>query len=430
MNKAIVWFTTDLRMHDNEALIKAIEENDEVLPVYCIDPRHFADTNYGTKKTGSFRAKYLLESLKDLDKKLRSLGSGLLLLRGRPELVFLDLIQTHGIQKIYTKKHIAHEELSVQNKLIQGLESAQLIKVETNNLYALGDLPFRLENLPSVFTDYRRIVEKNVKVRGLHEEPLQIKSPRIDENIWPNLADLGLQEKNKDKRAAFDFVGGEHAALSRLDAYLFGTHSISTYKETRNGLIGENYSSKFSAALALGCLSPKKIYHEIAKFEKEYGANESTYWLIFELLWRDYFHLMMEKYPKQFFRINGINPRASLNFKASEIELEKWKLGQTADEFVNANMLELKQTGFMSNRGRQNVASYLCHDLKIDWRLGAAYFEEMLVDYDVSSNWCNWAYIAGVGNDPRNGRAFNLDKQAKTYDPDSKYRALWLGKEI
>jgi deoxyribodipyrimidine photo-lyase len=167
---------------------------------------------------------------------------------------------------------------------------------------------------------------------------------------------------------------------------------------------------------------------EIKRYEEQYGANESTYWLVFELLWRDYFHLMMEKHPKQFFYINGIQQQSGLTFSHSDFDFENWKQGKTQNDFVNANMLELKYTGFMSNRGRQNVASYLIHDLKLDWRMGAAYFEEFLIDYDVSSNWCNWAYIAGVGNDPRNGRAFNLDKQAKTYDPDSEYRQLWLEK--
>jgi deoxyribodipyrimidine photo-lyase len=96
------------------------------------------------------------------------------------------------------------------------------------------------------------------------------------------------------------------------------------------------------------------------------------------------------------------------------------------NDFINANMIELKLTGFMSNRGRQNVASYFCNDLKLDWRYGAAYFEQQLVDYDECSNWGNWAYIAGVGNDPRESRYFNIEKQATVYDKTKSYRNLWL----
>jgi deoxyribodipyrimidine photo-lyase len=106
--------------------------------------------------------------------------------------------------------------------------------------------------------------------------------------------------------------------------------------------------------------------------------------------------------------------------------LEQWIKGETNEDFVNANMNELRLTGFMSNRGRQNVASYFCNDLKLDWRYGAAYFEEQLIDYDVCSNWGNWAYIAGVGNDPRPDRYFNIEKQASTYDKNRSYRNLWL----
>jgi deoxyribodipyrimidine photo-lyase len=427
MKRAIVWFTTDLRLHDNETLFKAIKENDEVLPVYCIDPRHFETTTYGTKKTGVFRAQFLLESLKDLDTNLRALGSGLMLLHGKPEMVLLNLLKSYDIQKIYTKKQVAYEEISVQEQLIRGLVNFQLVQVETNNLYPSDDLPFGLENLPMVFSDYRRIVEKQAKVRNAFAAPSKIESPHIKENEWPSVEELGLDIKKKDKRAAFGFTGGESSALKRLNDYLYGTQSLSTYKETRNALIGENYSSKFSAVLALGCLSAKRIYHEIKMYEQAFGANDSTYWLVFELLWRDYFHLMMGKYPKQFFLKNGIQKQNRFNFNDSAIDFENWQQGKTQNDFVNANMLELKLTGFMSNRGRQNVASYLIHDLKLDWRMGAAYFEEVLIDYDVSSNWCNWAYIAGVGNDPRNGRAFNLEKQAKTYDPEAKYRKLWLG---
>jgi deoxyribodipyrimidine photo-lyase len=103
-----------------------------------------------------------------------------------------------------------------------------------------------------------------------------------------------------------------------------------------------------------------------------------------------------------------------------ENDIEKfngWIHGKTEDDFVNANMIELAQTGFMSNRGRQNVASYLVHDLKIDWRWGAAYFESQLIDYDFSNNWGNWMYVAGVGNDPRS-RRFNTKLQAERYDPE------------
>jgi deoxyribodipyrimidine photo-lyase len=115
-----------------------------------------------------------------------------------------------------------------------------------------------------------------------------------------------------------------------------------------------------------------------------------------------------------------------VEYKNNELLFKQWINGEIAEPFVNANMLELKLSGFMSNRGRQNVASYLIHDLGIDWRWGAAYFEMQLLDYDVSSNWGNWAYIAGVGNDPRPFRKFNIKKQQEQYDPDGMFTNYWL----
>jgi deoxyribodipyrimidine photo-lyase len=139
---------------------------------------------------------------------------------------------------------------------------------------------------------------------------------------------------------------------------------------------------------------------------------------------------MMKKHGHQFFLPSGIKPVETIVQQHNEELLQKWVHGETGNDFIDANMIELKQTGFMSNRGRQNVASYLCHDLKLDWRYGAAYFQQQLIDYDVSSNWGNWAYLAGVGNDPRGQRYFNIEKQANDYDSKQQFRKLWLTKTI
>ena len=229
-----------------------------------------------------------------------------------------------------------------------------------------------------------------------------------------------------DSRAVLQFKGGESEALQRLNHYFFETQCLSTYKETRNGMVGADYSSKFSPWLALGCISPRFIYAEIKKYEKQFGANDSTYWLVFELLWRDFFRFMFKKYQTKFFLYKGIKTEKVNSKSLNEKLLLQWINGATPSDFINANMLELQQTGFMSNRGRQNVASYFCNELNMDWRIGAAYFEEQLIDYDVSSNWGNWAYLAGVGNDPRGHRYFNIEKQSNDYDKKKPFRKLWL----
>lgn len=428
MKTAIVWFKTDLRLHDNETLIRAIEQSDSIVPVYCFDDAHFTKTEFGIQKTGAFRARFLLESLQNLDKNLRVLGSGLTLLYGNPTIEIPKIVQKFKAQKVFAKKEVADEEIKTQEQVEAALWKMKipLETYSTSTLYHAKDLPFALKDIPEIFTSFRKKVETESQIRPPFDTPKCISSPFVEAMNLPAIKELGLTYKITDKRAAIDFQGGEDAALKRVQHYFFETQALSNYKETRNELIGPDYSSKFSAWLALGCTSARYIYDQVKKYESKFGANKSTYWLVFELLWRDYFRFMMKKHHHKFFLQHGLKGNKDKLNKHNEVLFEKWKNGKTGVDFIDANMLELKLTGFMSNRGRQNVASYFCHNLKLDWRYGAAYFEEQLIDYDVCSNWGNWSYVAGVGNDPRENRVFNIEKQANEYDKNGSYRQLWL----
>jgi deoxyribodipyrimidine photo-lyase len=428
MKTSIVWFKTDLRLTDNETLIKAIAKSEQIIPVYCFDDSHYETTKYGFKKTGVFRTQFLLESLQDLDKNLRELGSALLILKGKPEVEIPKIVAEYKVKKVFAKREVAFEEkqteLLVQTELFK--LRCELETFSTSTLYHAEDLPFSINNIPDVFTAFRKKTEQDAIIRNVFEKPSSIKSPSIVEMNLPTLQELGLEFSKIDSRAAIKFIGGETKAISRLNHYFFETKCLSKYKETRNEMVGEDYSSKFSAWLALGCISPRFIYHQIKKYETQFGANESTYWLGFEILWRDFFRFMFKKHQTRFFLYSGIKTDKINSKILNEELLSQWINGTTNSDFINANMLELKLTGFMSNRGRQNVASYFCNELNIDWRLGAAYFEQQLIDYDVCSNWGNWAYLAGVGNDPRSHRYFNIEKQAKDYDKKRTFRNLWL----
>ena len=428
MKTSIVWFKTDLRLHDNETLIKAIAQSDEIIPVYCFDDADFVITEFGFKKVGNFRAQFLLESLIDLDKNLRAIGSGLLIVKGKPEVELPKIVQKYKVTKVFSKKEVSFEENQTEVKVREELFKlkCELKTFSTSTLYHAEDLPFSIKDIPDVFTNFRKKTEKDAFIRTSFDEPKELKSPEIEPLKLPTLEDLGLRLEAIDSRAVLHFKGGETEAIARLNHYFFETKCISEYKETRNGLVGADYSSKFSAWLALGCISPRFIYDELKKYETQFGANDSTYWLVFELLWRDYFRFMMKKYNAKFFQQAGIQYKGISVNKHNTHQLQEWINGETGVDFVDANMIELKLTGFMSNRGRQNVASYLCNDLKLDWRYGAAYFEEQLIDYDVCSNWGNWAYLAGVGNDPRGNRYFNIEKQSSDYDKNKVYRNLWL----
>lgn len=428
MPTSIVWFKTDLRLHDNEALVKAIQQSNSVVPVYCIDESQFGKTKFGFEKTGSFRAQFLLESLIDLDTQLRDLKSGLVIVRGIPEEELPRVARLYNAKKVYAKKEVTTDEKKQEERVVSALwkQGCMVETFSTSTLYHAEDLPFPLRGIPDVFTTFRKKIEKEAGIRPVFYKPDSIPSPIIPPMKLPSLAELGLEAVTPDNRASITFQGGETAGLKRLNDYIFETEAIATYKETRNGLLGENYSSKFSPWLAMGCLSPREVYHEVKKYEATHCANKSTYWMIFELLWRDYFRFMMKKHRNLLFLSGGIKKTTSKLSKPNAEVLQRWIDGETGQDFIDANMRELKLTGFMSNRGRQNVASYLCHELQTDWRYGAAYFEEILIDYDPSSNWGNWAYIAGVGNDPRIERHFDPQKQADDYDAKKTYRNLWL----
>ena len=425
---AIVWFKTDLRIEDNETLVRAIAISENVIPVYCFDESHFETTSYGFKKTGSFRAQFLLESLQDLDASLRTLGSGLLILKGKPEIEIPKIVNQCKAQKVFAKREVAFEERQTEKKVQDELFKlrCELEKISTSTLYHAEDLPFSIKDIPDVFSNFRKKTEKDSEIRAAFDAPTKINSPKILPLELPTLEDLGLAKTTIDSRAVLQFRGGETEALQRLHHYFYDTQCLSSYKETRNGMVGADYSSKFSAWLAMGCISARFIYAEIKKYEKQFGANDSTYWLVFELLWRDFFRFMFKKHQTKFFLYEGIKTEKVNSKSLNEKLLSQWMNVATNSDFINANMLELQQTGFMSNRGRQNVASYFCNELNMDWRFGAAYFEQELIDYDVCSNWGNWAYLAGVGNDPRGHRYFNIEKQAADYDKNKLFRNLWL----
>jgi deoxyribodipyrimidine photo-lyase len=427
MKTAIVWFKTDLRITDNETLVKALAQNEQIVPVYCFDPRHWKTTENGFKKTGALRTQFLFESLFDLNTQLERLGSHLLVINGFPEEILPQLAMKYEVSKVYAKREVGFEEKQVEIAVETALwkQKCELERISTSTLYHAGDLPFSIKSIPEIFTEFRKKIEKESHIRPIFEQATKINSPLMKGFELPLLAELGLEKFQIDERAAIHFKGGETAAMERLNHYFFETKALANYKETRNGLLGADYSSKFSAWLSLGCLSPRFIYHKIKEFESEVVANDSTYWLVFELIWRDYFRFMMKKHQSSFFQKGGIQGK-TLTSTIDSTKINAWINGETGVDFVDANMRELKLTGFMSNRGRQNVASYFCNELNLDWRVGAAYFEEQLIDYDVCSNWGNWAYLAGVGNDPRGNRAFNIEKQANDYDKKGAYRKLWL----
>ena len=432
--RAILWFRNDLRLHDNEALTEALRAADEIIPVYVFDERVFkGKTSFGFPKTGRHRARFILESVENLRQNLRERGVELIVRVGKPENILFEIAQTARTSWIFCNRERTAEELRVQDRLEENLWTiGQEMRYSRGKmLYYTADLPFPVTHTPDVFTQFRKEVERITPVREPLPTPDRIPSSpfKIETGALPTLADFGHADADcvtPDQRAALPFHGGETEGLKRLDYYFFETDLIKTYEETRNGMVGGDYSTKFSAYLAHGCLSPKQIYASLKKYEQERGDNKSTYWLYFELLWRDYFRLIGKKYGNAIFKIGGLTGKPDKRWHDDERLFDVWAKGKTGIPFIDANMRELAATGFMSNRGRQNVASFLTKDLQLNWLMGAQWFESQLVDYDPCSNYGNWLYVAGVGNDPRENRYFNILNQAQRYDPTGDYVQLWL----
>ncbi|MDC6390169.1 DASH family cryptochrome [Maribacter sp. PR1] len=427
----LVWFRNDLRVQDNVSLLKA-SEGEHLIGVYCFDSMYFKEGDFGFKKTERFRAKFLIESIKDLSENLKKHNIPLFIYMGSSSKFIPQLIENQNINTVYLQKEWTRDENQILNSVKKEVDHSIEFKESFNQfLYHPKDIPFAsFQEIPKVFTHFRKKCEKLSEIRPFkkfnkvfpHSNFIQTQTE------IPSLMDLGLSEPEIDSRTAFPFKGGEAQALKRINEYFWETQKLAYYKKTRNGLVGTDYSSKLSAWLANGSISPRTIFWEVKKFEKEIKKNQDTYWLIFELIWRDFFKYVSLKHSSKIFHIDGIlDKKYDWNFDKKM--LDSWISGTTNLPFINANMKEIAQTGWMSNRGRQNVASYWSKEVEQDWRYGAAYFESLLIDYDVHSNWGNWMYNSGVGNDPRD-RKFNSNLQAERYDPNGKFQNLWLQESL
>ncbi|MBP0007278.1 MULTISPECIES: DASH family cryptochrome [unclassified Roseofilum] len=427
----LLWYRNDLRSHDHEPLNQALKTGAVVIPVYCFDSRWLQNTSFGFPKMGVFRAKFLLESVANLRQTLRDLGSDLIIRQGLPENIIAQLAITLNISALYYHQEVTAEEKLVETQLNKALSQHQISTQGFwgSTLYHPQDLPWAIADIPEAFTPYRKPVEKSSRVRPTLPTPDALpplpNSLNVDRGTLPSLEEWGLEHPRSDPRAVLFFRGGEKAGLQRIQDYIWQGNHLEHYKKTRNQMLGADGSSKFSPWLTFGCLSPRLIYEEVQNYESERIKNESTYWLIFELMWRDYFRFICAKHGNKIFYASGLQG-LSLPWKQDWKQFERWQQGITGFPLVDANMRELSTTGFMSNRGRQNVASFLTKNLGMDWRMGAEWFESCLIDYDPCSNWGNWNYLAGVGNDGRGFRYFNIAKQSQEYDPKGQYVKHWL----
>ena len=456
MSLNIHWFRqNDLRLHDNPALCRTVElsqgkvtkqpvgassstsqsSSSGILPVFVFDAERVygSDTRskLGGQKCGPRRAKFALEAVEDLRANLQKKGSGLVVAVGKPEIVLADIAKsyTSGDGKkvnVVCQEEVCSEELgvdkAVRSELAKSMSKGSSFKFETvwgSTLYDPNTLPFEgdVMGIPDTFTPFRNKVEKNCQIGNPLEVPSdsELKLPKdvksfVNDNLkcnasldyMPTLSDLGYTQEEIDSVSTVDsrsampknYRGGETAALERVKDYIWTKDLLKIYFDTRNGMIGSDYSTKFSPWLAHGNVSPRYIARECRRYEETRVQNKSTYWVVFELLWRDYCRFFAKKYGNKIFYLEGtLGERPHANKRKWGMDpkqIQAWKNGMTGYPLVDANMRELAATGFMSNRGRQNVASFLTIDMNMDWRYGGDYFEETLLDHDVHSNWVMW----------------------------------------
>lgn len=427
----LLWLRDDLRLHDHPVLA-SLQPGDQLIPVYVFNPAWLAPHPAGFARMGPARVATLCEALSDLGARYRALGSELLIRVGDPATLLPELAAQVQATAVWTQAQVTSEERAEQAAVRSALGACPLETWWGQTLIHPADLPMAIAEIPALFTHFRKRVESQLVVRPPLPAPTHLPPlpPGLTAGELLSPTRLGTTPFVSDVRTACPWPVGETSGLARLQSYIWETQALAHYHDTRNGLLGTDFSSKLSLWLAHGALSPRLIYAEIQRFEREVCANRSTYWLFFELLWRDFFRFVAAQHGTRIFQAGGLSgrrpPRSTRDPRARAEALLAWREGRTGEPFVDANMRELALTGYMSNRGRQNVASYFCHDLGGDWRTGAAWFEACLRDYDVCSNWGNWMYLAGVGNDAREQRRFNLRKQAAQYDPDGAYVRTWL----
>ncbi|MBH03580.1 MAG: hypothetical protein CMP08_05585 [Xanthomonadales bacterium] len=427
MSSGILWFKNDLRLDDNPALVAAAGQVDRLICVYCIDAHFEQSSDYGgAARVGPHRSGFIAQALIDLDQQLADRQQTLLTVRGEPEEVLPRIAAFIEASAVWAEIERAPDEAAQLGRVSARLPAGcALVTTEDNTLYRLADLPYDdLADVPATFTRFRKTIESTIDNRVPVAAPETLPGAAELSTLVSELA-LESVDVGPWLPANPRFSGGERAGQARLAHYLFDTDAIADYKQTRNGLLGDDYSSKFSPWLASGCLSARRIAEQVRLYEARQTANQSTYWLVFELRWREFFHWTLARVDAELFSRGGIIGRDDRPTATDGPTIAAWQAGRTGMPFVDANMKELAATGYMSNRGRQNVASFFARDLAQDWRWGAAWFESQLVDYDVASNWCNWATVAGVGTDKRDN-GFNVLSQAKRYDAKAEYVLYWL----
>ena len=409
-NKGIVWFRNDLRLHDNEALLEALDVCDQILPIYIFDDRVFdGKTSFGFPKISKLRRQFISQSVQALRSRLESEFDSTLIVRsGTTEDILFELAHRHKTRWIFCNRERTSEEVAIQDAVEKGLWSIgqELRYTRGKMLLYTADLPFPITHVPEQFSTFKKEVSY-IPIR----KPLS-----IPKEINTNLTDIDRGEIPFLKNHAHDQLlpeGGEEAGLRQLNLLLGKLKS--------GGTIG---SIEMSPWISHGCLSPKKFYHELIKINsRKYESEISS--IILKLLRRDHFRFMAKKYGNLIFIRSGIQNEKTSTRRDEKI-INQWCAGKTGVPIIDAAMRSLVATGLLSYQLRVLVGTYFIDVLDQDWIVGAEYLESHLIDYDPCSNYGNWNRLAGVGAVKSDHGIFNLENQTKLLDPNGEFVERWL----
>ncbi len=411
---AILWFRRDLRVHDHPALTSAIETADRLLPLYVLDPRLLSG-----RFASATRTWFLLGAVAALRGDLRSLGSELVVRVGDPRQVVPAMARTIGATDVMVSRDHAPYGRARDRAVADRLESSGVrwhpqrgaLVHEPDELATAQGTPFK------VYSPFRRAWEALPRRTILSAPDRLPPLPDIDPGALPTLEELGLDTGDMADPAYLP-EPSEHAARARLDRWV--QHGIDGYAVSRDQLDDEGGTSRLSADLHLGLLSPLEIV------ERSSGSGDGRRVFGNELVWREFYAHVLFHRPEVARR--SFRPEFDrLPWVIDPVALDAWREGRTGYPVVDAGMRQLLATGWMHNRARMITASFLTKHLLMDWRAGEAWFMQRLVDGDVASNNGGWQWSASTGTDAQPWfRIFNPVLQGRRHDPDGAYVRRWV----